>query len=453
MADVGKGVRTRTHPYNRLKQTLTGNLLPGLVFVVALALRLGFATYVHPVPSTDFAWYHNQALDILQGQGYRFQGRPTAYFPVGYPLFLAGVYGVFGVGLQIGIVVNSLLNSATAAAVAVLGRRLYGPRVGLVSGLAMALYLPHIEWSVVLDSEMLFSLLFVLTLLLWVRAQTAHKPMRWYALSGLVIGLSCWVRPITLLLPGVLLLARWLSGSGFWRGVRQALLVTACMALTVAPLTVRNAYALHSFVPVSTNGGVNLWQGNNPQANGAYYWPLNSKENPFLNYAAHEVTDNRLATQMAERYILHHPGRTWQMGWVKLGNLFRGVDNPLFWSLGQSRPPVSPTFATEIGRLTLGEYRLAMTFAVLGLAAQIVDLSRRRDLKVLVLWLTVLYYLALFFIFPAWSRMRAPLEPLLLVFTGTGVVALLTPWHFFRRRTDPQGVDRSRTMTHTERGK
>ena len=46
-------------------------------------------------PFSDAGWYHQAAIDLAHGFGYRAGELPTAYFPIGYPAFLAGLFLLF----------------------------------------------------------------------------------------------------------------------------------------------------------------------------------------------------------------------------------------------------------------------------------------------------------------------------------------------------------------------
>ena len=77
--------------------------------------------------------------------------------------------------------------------------------------------------------------------------------------SGLLWGLAVLTRETVLYFVPVA--AVWLA----WRrrgGARRAAWLVAAAALVVVPWTVRNWRVFDAFVPVSTSGALNLWQGN-----------------------------------------------------------------------------------------------------------------------------------------------------------------------------------------------
>lgn len=390
-----------------------------LVVCVALMARILFLWHVHPTPVSDFHWYYRHGIALAQGRGYRYLGQPTAYFPIGYPLFLSGIFKVFGVGWWPAVLANVALNSVTAGLVYLIAEFLWRPVPALISGLAMALYVPHIQWSSVICSEIIFSLLFLLTGYLWIRSE--KKSWGLLVASGFVLGLASMVRPITLLFPITYFVYAMIRNFGFRASLCRGFVITMVMLLTISPVTLRNYVAFHRLLLVSANGGVNLWQGNNPNANGSYFWPDNPRENPFLDYKAHAVDENSMAAHRAISYIVHHPLHTAKMGFVKWRHLFAGVGNVQFYTTRISVPPVSATLARLWAVLAEGSYVITYVLGCIGIAFDVRDAVQQRSGRSSAMWLGMLYYLGLFFIFPAWSRMRAPLLPWVAVFVGWGV--------------------------------
>ncbi|SIS50072.1 ArnT family glycosyltransferase [Alicyclobacillus vulcanalis] len=442
---------TVDHSQARRPAVSTSSLVLALdavsVTAAALLLRLMWLTAVHPTPLSDFAWYRDHALAIAAGQGYTYDGKPTAYFPIGYPLFLAAIYKLFGSGYWSGTLANVILNSLTAGLVTVVGSTLWKRSAGLVAGLIFAGYLSQIAWSSVLCSEMLFTFLLTSAVCLGsARHAQDVRLARAFAL-GLVVGLACAVRPVLMLAPAPWLAYLALARMGWRKALRLSAAMLAGLALAIAPITVRNALDLHAFVLVSTNGGVNLWQGNNPRANGGYFWPLNPHQNPFLSYVAHEVADDHAAARAAWAYIFAHPFHTLKMGFVKWWHLFNGVSNALDWSIGTSATPVPTDLARAVYLADLGTYLLMLAACAVGIGLAILRARRTRDARVYWPLLVLAYYVALFFIFPAWDRMRAPIEPLLALFAGYGAVQATAALRRARSRRQhghgPQGGRRA----------
>jgi hypothetical protein len=122
---------------------------------------------------------------------------------------------------------------------------------------------------------------------------------------------------------------------------RAAVLVLAA-AFTVAPWTLRNAIVLGAFVPVSTMGGLNLWQGNTRLTHLQIYEVLGSKGGA--------VEQDRYCREMAWRTIGER-----QPTWIfeKLGEQM-----PEFWK------PGSEVLDHLVGREACGTIRAALLVSV-----------------------------------------------------------------------------------------
>jgi 4-amino-4-deoxy-L-arabinose transferase-like glycosyltransferase len=235
-----------------------------IAVVVALCARL-LVVFALPVTQfSDMAWYYGRAIELLETGRYAEGGVPTAFWPVGYPAFLAGMLGLFGRSQLVGQLANVALS---VLCVVLLHRwclvRFGSPRIAGIAALALAVYPNHLGYSVGLYSEPLFTAL-LLCILLLVQPQAGWQRL---ALAGVLAGLATLVKAQTQLLgPILLLVLAW----GGWnlRSLKRALglaaVGTAFMVLTIAPWTLRNWQVMGEPVPVSTNGGISLLSANNP---------------------------------------------------------------------------------------------------------------------------------------------------------------------------------------------
>lgn len=181
-----------------------------------------------------------------------------------YPLFLAGIFKLCGDGLLLPRLVQAALGAATCGLVFLVARRIAGTRAALLSALLCAAC-PVLAFF---DTELLLPVLecFCGTLALWLllRAEALRSAPAILA-AGLAIGAASIVRPNFLAVAaacGLWLVWR-VAG---WRLRTAALFALGC-ALPVAPVTLVNALEGDP-VLVATQGGVNLWIGNNPLSDG-----------------------------------------------------------------------------------------------------------------------------------------------------------------------------------------
>jgi hypothetical protein len=154
--------------------------------------------------------------------------------------------------------VQCVIGALLVPAVGLLGRTAFGETAGLAAA-GIAAFYPELVWFAAhFWAETLFTVL-----LWWALERLAASDTRGSAAaalgSGALFGLAILTRETVLYF--VPLAASWLA----WKrpgGLRRAALLLAGSLAVVAPWTVRNYAVFDAFVPVSTAGALNLWQGN-----------------------------------------------------------------------------------------------------------------------------------------------------------------------------------------------
>lgn len=253
-----------------------------LVVVIALIPRIIYLVQIHRwpffySPILDSRTQNNWAEILLRTLGIG-NNEVTAKPPL-YSYFLALCKLAVGSGapsLFAARLLQLLLGALTCGLTYSLGRRLFGPAVGFGAGLIMALYSPGVfAEGELLDTALatFLSASFLLALL-----ATFDKPTgpRWFGV-GLLLGLLGLTRSNLLLLAlaVVVMLLVWLRRVVEREELgRLTLVFLAGVIVPIVPITVRNAILTHAFVPISTNGGINFFTGNNPEADG--YSPIPS---------------------------------------------------------------------------------------------------------------------------------------------------------------------------------
>lgn len=285
-------------------------------FAAAVALgmgaRLAIAIGLDVTPESDAGWYYGRALELLATGRYAEAGVPTAYWPVGYPAFLAATMAVFGSSVVACKLMNVLLSGLCIALLyAWCLQRWPGNRTVAGAAAALfALYPNQIGHSGALLTEPLFTAL----LLAMCLVAGAGRSWRHVAGAGLIAGLAALVKTQTMLLAPLLLAILWCPAPKFGDALRAALLATGAsvaMACVIAPWTWRNHVELGAFVPISTNGGMSLLAGNNP----AMTTDLSkeySDDSDLVRSVGFSVKDQVAADQRARRaawgWISANPG-------------------------------------------------------------------------------------------------------------------------------------------------
>ncbi|MCB1039510.1 MAG: glycosyltransferase family 39 protein, partial [Acidimicrobiales bacterium] len=213
----------------------------------------------------DAFWYSSVAIATADGHAFTnpFFGVPTADHPPITVVVLTPVSWLFGSSTFAQRLAMVVVGAATIAVVAAAGRRLAGPRVGLVAA-ALCAASPAL-WvnDVLIMSETLTALAVAVVLLLGIRL--AREPTMGRAVAlGAVCGLAALTRAETglylpLLVWPTLALARDVE---LRRRVARIAAATAATAAVMAPWSIYNLTRFDEPVPISTNDGLTLLGAN-----------------------------------------------------------------------------------------------------------------------------------------------------------------------------------------------
>ena len=390
-----------------------------------LLVRAAWILNVHPRPISDFAFYFGAATRLAAGQGYTLNGQPTAYWPAGWPLALAALFRAFGSQLWVGLVFQLALTTAIAVLIALLAHRVSGSWAAATIAAAAWTLLPgELGWTSVLGTEPLFTLLTLAALY----ALTAGPDRRMLVLAGALLGAACWVRPTPLIFPVVLAVLFVIDHRGWQAAISKAALVLGVMLIVIAPLTLRNYAKLGAVVLVSTNGGVNLWQGVHTDT--GYWWPSDPHENPLVG-VKDEVERDRLGQRLFFQHAIAHPADVATHAVAKIASLY-GPPSTVWLFVaggwGERTAAVIKTSATIA-------YVVFMLAALLG----IVWTWRPQRWATTLLLGFAAYYSAVWSVFPAWDRFRYPLMPIFAVFVGISAVRLWARVHGAQPADGAQG--------------
>jgi 4-amino-4-deoxy-L-arabinose transferase-like glycosyltransferase len=392
-----------------------------ILFLLALTLRLAYTSlfvgFASP-PEYDGIGYNQLADGLLAGRGYvNYWSEPTAFRPPVYPIFLAGMYALTGHSFAVVRLVQAVLDSITVLLVYGVARQLFGARVALLAGLGTALYpLLIYETGLLLPETLSYSLQFTAILLLMLMLRKDHLALPF--LAGLLIGLTVLARPTaTLWVP---LVALWIVLPGVMRRA-PAKLTSMLVGLTLifVPWILRNYLVFDTLIPISSNGAVNIWCGNNPLADGGSVQPSqetwNGPDYPtrgLLGWEGlSEVASNKQFSDQGWAWIRSNPDEFARLVPKKLLRLW----SPVSYSVQSGRAPT----------------RLMTTLAIppylvfLGLAGYGIFLARRQWRELFLLLSFIVSVNVLVVIYYGATRYGIPMGICLVIFAALGLDSIL----------------------------
>ncbi|HEY3120177.1 MAG TPA: hypothetical protein VGL15_06105 [Vicinamibacteria bacterium] len=383
---------------------------PLLLFAAGLLVRLAFLALEprSPLVADETTWT-GWGIDNIASARVAFSPLRTRmiFHPPLFPYLLGLTWTAFGSWTAVKVV-QAVAGAALVPAVAMAGAWAGGPRAAVLAGAAAAFYPELIWYSVHLWSEPLF-----MALLWWALERTLAADARGgvgrAVGAGVLWGLASLARETALYFAP--LAALWLAARRP-RAPRQGAALLLATVLTVAPWTLRNWIVFRAFIPVSTMGGLNLWQGNGGLTRDELYARYKAVHGRIeqYHYAREEGLEaiaRRQPRWLLDKIVNEMP-RFWSADSFALNHIRRGV-----YGSGE----VSPVAAAAAAVLIIGPHLVVLALFVLGLAWTPFDRAR-------VLLLTfVVYYTLLHVVTYGYSRFRLPLLPALLVIAAQAMVA------------------------------
>ena len=241
-----------------------------LSICAGFALRAAAIAGFKHVPESDELAYMSMALNLVSGNGIVDGMGNHAMYNVGYPLFiLSPVFFFFGEELLVARLFNMLLGGVAIILSYLVAKEAGAGRLGrLMAAAIWAVYLPASVYGVYLLKE---NLMIPLMLgVVWCALRLVRLPSKRVAVGcGALFGLLALTGNAALSLIAVAALALVLSPSVISQRVTLAMLILAVAAVVSAPWMIRNMHVLGAPV-LNTNGGFNLYLGNNPAATGMF---------------------------------------------------------------------------------------------------------------------------------------------------------------------------------------
>jgi hypothetical protein len=423
-----------------------------LIFVGAVILRLFSAYYqgneVTALPGTwDQLSYDGLAQRVVAGYGFNFAdghwpatraGEPTAHWSYLYTLYLAAVYFIFGYQPLIARVIQALIAGVLQTWFTWrIGRRIFGPKVGLLAAAISAVYVYFFYYGGSLLTESLYFVGILWTLDVTLRiaeidrqaresqGEQSHSS-RWIWLElGLAIGVTVLLRQVFLLFVPILFLWIWwnsqdsatrsssLSQLLNWPALRGLIVTTMVVVMLILPWTIRNYFAFDAFVPLNTNAGFAFFWGNHP-IHGTNFTPILSESYrdliPAELLSLNEGQLDQALLRKALNIIAADPQRFLLLSVSRVAEYFK------FWPSSESG------IVSNLSRVA--SFALFLPFMLYGLWRSM-HLVRKpayagQQADLVLLYLFMLIYTAVHLASWTLIRYRLPVDAILILFAALG---------------------------------
>lgn len=397
--------------------------IPVLLIMVFVVRFIAVVAYSHSAKNplgADASQYEKMAVDLLAGRGLinHYTGQATSWRMPLYPLFLAGIYYLFGHNIFAVWVIQCILGVLLAAAIYLISKIVFNEKTALLSALTFIFYQPYVfhlfyGGPFFLYSENLFVPLIGLHLFFFIKSlQDKESDVRSSFLAGVFLGLATLTRSIIAVFPFFVFLILYCNGTFRLPAVlRKSLPLLIPFVLIISPWLVRNYLVHHKPFILTTEGGFALLASNNPYAKGDGLTSLDVLFTPEENRLISKMTEverEKAYQNQAMRYILKNLNLMPKLLLKKM---------LCFWNV------FSTDYFADGSKITRYNimYSLVLMFSILGF---FMPSGQRLNIGRFVLVLLCIYFSGVSLIFMGEPRMRYPLEPFLIIFANHGVASV-----------------------------
>ena len=383
------------------------------IVLIGFVLRVSFVIVGHTYKINEqrgtfgFGWEMGRiAQSLADGHGFANPFHdptgPTAWEPPVYPVFMAGVFTVFGVYTKLSafvlLAVNSFFSALTCVPVFYIARRSFGLKLAKWCAWTWSLFPYAMYWAVKWLWETSITMFVVTVLVLWaMRLAEGRRVYEWVG-WGALWGVGALMNPSILsLLPFIGLWIVWQLARSQKPWIVQAAVAGIVFWACITPWLIRNYQTFHQPVFLRTNFGAEFRMGNGPGANGTWMSFLHPTHN-VLEFARYqqmgEIAYVKMRKQEAVSWIKANPGKFAKATVARIVYYWTSVP----WGNAIMAPKNALTLASSIT-------------AFWGLF--LMRKQRRPGWPLFAIAMFV-YPLVYYFVFPH-PRYRAPIEPLMAI--------------------------------------
>lgn len=413
------------------------------ILAVGIVLRVLWISYSSYEPQWDWTttsnendWINIHATELTRGIWFHDpDGLPAGRRPIGYPLFLGGLYALFGAKGNVAWCAHLVLFAVTAVLIFLISRRIFGNRAALLSSAFFCFYPISIYSTKLITDEHLFLPLWYFGIYLILRETKGELKWGWLK-YGVVFGYSTMIRTHSIFMPAVAALNAWLLKKTWPKVILTGTAVGLVMMMVNSPWVIRNYKAWK--VPVLyTLTGCNIYMEMNSAAlekEGVAHIPKMgepgySEELTAALSSGDQARAHQLCNREMKRWILNHPADFLYLGTRNLLLLMRWNRSGGVWPLdfqyeeGHFDPsrPLLPETKKRLEEPAFALYYILFFSFLISIPALIAgwkNFSSYSRKGILILGACLFFWLLEHLIIFPYLKYRYPLEPLMIIFAS-----------------------------------
>ena len=376
------------------------------ITLVAFLARIVSAAVIRPWPVAHNPEFWklgfeivNIATSIVTHHGFSspfgIPSGPTAWIAPVYPYLLATIFSLTGLRSNLAaatiMTMQSLISALTCIPLYGIAKKAFDERTARWSAWGWALFPYAVLIPVLFIWETTLSA-FLLTTLCYLCMDLPNKTIKGHLAIGALWGLAALTNPSLLAVMPFFILWPY-APRVTRRSLRAAAIMVAACGLIVAPWIYRDWLALHRLVPVRSNFGEELWQGNHEGGNGRIMYKAGPAENERERERYRQLGEIAYLAQQQEAsatFIVQHPDTylKWTFFRFRYWWYAEGESAPVFYF-----------------------YRIMTLMAAAGIVFVWRTGTRGADLPIIVLLVFPLVY----YVTDVYARYRHPIEPFMML--------------------------------------
>jgi tetratricopeptide (TPR) repeat protein len=348
--------------------------LPIIVFSVAFLVRVIYLVDYSSSPFfqvhiADALYHEDWASRILGGDIFSLKDHEVLYKAPLYPYFVAFGHLISGNSNFLPMLLQVIMAAASCLLLFLIGKRYVGTTAAWVGALLYSFYFPSVHFSAEMEIPAFAIFLTLLSFYLLV----GEGRTRALVSSAVMLGLSVLALPTNFLLLPLFAFMVFKRHAAVNQGVRKTVLFAAVVFVAIFPCTLRNLIVGKHLTPISANGGINFYIGNNEAYNKTVYLQPGYAFEDFYNEPRRIggvdslVDRDRYWYHKAFGFMAKHPGQEALLLLKKLAlyfadyEIYRNTDTYYAkeHSIYKDVPfiPASMILATGLAGLCLAVYR------------------------------------------------------------------------------------------------
>ena len=315
------------------------------------------------------------------------------------------IYRVFGENPLYGELINVLLSTTLILSAFYTAKNLFSVTVAKYTAIILALWPNLIAYNLLLNSDLLFTSLFsVLILLLTQKKYTSLNLF----FMGLIFATATLTRSTLALYFLMIFTAIYYKNKKRSNLIKKLLIFLLGSLLIFSPWWIRNYKVFDRFVPLSTNGGFNFWLANVQLPEG------NNPSNESIKWSKDELSISKMGYRLGFQGIKNNPMQFIKQIPVKTINLFITDISGFKWIKEGMDEKYHPKINLLIA-LSQIFYMLIMSIAIMGIWVSIKKYPKFDNQMIL---LTLLYWIFFHLVFFGKDRYHLPLIPIFAIYAS-----------------------------------